>query len=389
MPRFSDDNDNQDQEPPQSAVEADPTDDKLLFAGSTATSFMELREREKVEPHVLFGVWCGGAERDIIDVDSITHVNDADEGRIIARLNQSITINEDTNVVRDVPSTIDEEQVVISDPTADTAYQITETEDQYSIVRRFDVVLEGVEQPDLPQGIENSGKIDEQEPDPVPQGTGPDTQTPAGTDAGDTSANETPTPTGPAEENSDTIEATQPETVEPHSTNRVSQLDINREVAALSSMFESISRDDFYRLDNGNVGVEVGVIPSSDAVEQIDLVIEYTGNFPEYPPRIWVLRPDLPPDYESVVEVDQRGDTRIQVIDVNTWTQYRDTRVVLDHLEDWIIRFCQRQEQTSPSEVVRETTEYVADRGQEFIQDVRDRRSNEDTGVTDENQESR
>lgn len=373
MPRFSDDNPDQDREPPQSPMD-NSSNDKLLFTGPAAATLVELRENEDTEPRVLTGVKCEGEERTIVDVDQIAPVSDTDEIGGVGRLDQSLTVDEDTNEVQNVAASIDEDLIVIPNPEADTAYHIMETDGQYSISGRLAIVLAERDRTDPSPRIDQP--IEAEDP------------TPEMDDTARESLDETPTPAGLEDEEQPTIETAQTEPQEPRAgqstDDEVIHLDINREVTALSTMFSDISRDDFYRLDNGNIGAEVSVIPSSDVVDQIDIVIEYTGDFPEYPPCVWVLHPNLSSDHDTVVEVDQRGDARIQYVDASTWAQYRDTRVALDYLRDWIIRYCQQQEQHSAGDVVRETTEYVADRGEDFIQDIRDRRGNDRNDDSDQ-----
>jgi len=92
--------------------------------------------------------------------------------------------------------------------------------------------------------------------------------------------------------------------VEPQGSNGSLPLNMNEEIRALSTLFDGISRSDFWVLDNGNVGVELSMVPTSDAVDRFEILVEYDDSFPEYPPRVWVQKPDLSSDDEAVVEVD-------------------------------------------------------------------------------------
>jgi len=166
-------------------------------------------------------------------------------------------------------------------------------------------------------------------------------------------------------------------------------LNVNEEIRALSTMFDGISKSDFWVLDNGNIGVELSLVPTSDAVDSFEILLEYDDSFPEYPPRVWVQSPDLSSDDEAVVEVDYHGDARIEYIDPHTWAQQQNTEIALEHLAEWATAYCKRQESTTGEEMIRQTREYAEEAGQQIIDGFAGQVQSDDEKDGGTNQEAR
>lgn len=166
-------------------------------------------------------------------------------------------------------------------------------------------------------------------------------------------------------------------------------LNVDEEIRALSTMFGGISRSDFWILDNGNVGVELSMVPTSDAVDAFEILVEYDDTFPEYPPRVWVQKPELGSDDEAVVEVDHYGDARIQYIDPHTWAEQKSTEIALEYLAGWATAYCKRKESSTGEEMIRQTREYAEEAGRQIIDGFAGRVQNDDNPRNESDQDSR
>jgi hypothetical protein len=367
------------------------TEHTVLLEDSVATRLTRLAASEQVELHTMGGSIFRSEE----DGPSLAFlVSELQASRGQGQLNASIGVLDVTADPRQdrensaspsgtrphlkITATSPIEAYVIRDDSEGET-RVVETVSTVYRVSMFDP--QGAETPDEATQI----RADATEPD-QDAGTSPGTQQ----QSPDMGVRET---TQPARDQSESREQTETQD-EPSAERREHHgslpLNVDEEIRALSTMFDGISRSDFWILDNGNVGTELSMVPTSDAVDAFEVLIEYDDSFPEYPPRVWVQKPDLSSDDESVVEIDHYGDARIQYIDPHTWAEQKNTEIALEYLAGWATAYCKRKESTTGEEMIRQTREYAEEAGHQIIDGFAGRVQNDDGDTqTESNQNSR
>jgi hypothetical protein len=69
-------------------------------------------------------------------------------------------------------------------------------------------------------------------------------------------------------------------------SSRSIDINLSREAKRLSEAFRPTSTSDFFRLDNGNIGVRFIIHPDDGELECIKCILEYTETYPEEPPEL-------------------------------------------------------------------------------------------------------
>ena len=87
---------------------------------------------------------------------------------------------------------------------------------------------------------------------------------------------------------------------------------VEQELHELQGVFPSLSRKDFYRLENGNICVRVKYVTTGPyACGIFHVLIEFPHNYPSAPPHAWVTQPKLSVKTHHVHRIDEYGHTEI------------------------------------------------------------------------------
>ena len=87
---------------------------------------------------------------------------------------------------------------------------------------------------------------------------------------------------------------------------------LEKELHELKGVFPKLTRKDFYRLDNGNICVQVKFATTGPyTLGFFDVLIEFLHSYPNIPPRAWVQRPKIHPKTHHVHRRDEYGHTEI------------------------------------------------------------------------------
>ena len=87
---------------------------------------------------------------------------------------------------------------------------------------------------------------------------------------------------------------------------------VEQELHELQGVFPGLTRDEFYRLENGNICVKVKYITTGRfACGTFHVIIEFPHNYPTAPPRAWVTKPRLSVKTHHVYGTDEYGHTEI------------------------------------------------------------------------------
>lgn len=70
-------------------------------------------------------------------------------------------------------------------------------------------------------------------------------------------------------------------------------LDIHSEARQLRGHFPDLTTDDFYRLDNDNIGVLLTYNTSGLFTDDFDVLLEYPRGYPDAKPNAWVESPEI------------------------------------------------------------------------------------------------
>lgn len=375
MPRNSDDlGDKIEQSTDRSATDNSHT---VFFTRGTAERLSELASNNQVNPHVIGG--SAFSERKgstvvflISDLRSSQGENNMEEsvGMLNVNLNSRISLEDSAPS----PDHLPQLKITSIDPLEG---HLLKNKDDKTVLEPISRFLQTI-----PFDGHDTKAVDQSQPQTTDEGS-----------AGQRPADIQDTQSGSSEETRATGLQTDPTTDDRSSdepprdraeTERSISLNIDEEARALSTMFDNISRTDFWVLDNGNIGVELSMVPTSDAVDRFDILLEYDNSFPDYPPRVWVQKPDLSSDDEAVVEVDHYGDARVQYMEPHVWAQQKSTKLALEHLAGWATAYCKQQESTTGEEMIRQTRRYAEEAGRQIIDGFAGRTQNDpDADETD------
>lgn len=117
---------------------------------------------------------------------------------------------------------------------------------------------------------------------------------------------------------------------------------VERELHELKGVFPKLSRKDFYRLDNGNICVQVKFATTGPySLGVFDVLIEFPHSYPNSPPRAWIQKPKIHPKTHHVHRRDEYGHTEICYLRPRkdwhfTYTAY-DAAIMI---QTWIWAYC-------------------------------------------------
>lgn len=117
-------------------------------------------------------------------------------------------------------------------------------------------------------------------------------------------------------------------------------IDIDEEVYELQGVFPGISREDFYQLDNGNVGVVVYYRPDDFSFPEFEVLLEYPAGYPDLPPKAWILDPELEPGTKHVWGTDEYGSPMVCFIDPDDWSPDLTSYDAAVMVKTWIYAYC-------------------------------------------------
>jgi ubiquitin-protein ligase len=87
---------------------------------------------------------------------------------------------------------------------------------------------------------------------------------------------------------------------------------VEQELHELQGVFPSLTRDDFFYLENGNICVQVKYVTTGPyACGRFHVLIEFPHTYPTAPPRAWVIEPKLSYKTHHVHKTDKYGHTEI------------------------------------------------------------------------------
>ena len=116
--------------------------------------------------------------------------------------------------------------------------------------------------------------------------------------------------------------------------------DIDREAHELRGVFPDIGTDDFYELDNGNIGAVVYYRPDDFSFDEFEVLIEYVPGYPDVPPPAWVLEPEIDSNVEHVWEWDEHGHPMICYIDPDEWHPNLTSYDAAVMIKTWVYAYC-------------------------------------------------
>lgn len=116
-------------------------------------------------------------------------------------------------------------------------------------------------------------------------------------------------------------------------------INLDDEITELRGVFPELSRSDVYKLDNGNIGVEVSYAPNRYR-ETFDVLLEYPPSYPNKPPKAWVQNPSIDPNTEHVWGKDDHENVMICFIDPAEWTPDLTGYDAAIMVKTWIYAYC-------------------------------------------------
>lgn len=118
------------------------------------------------------------------------------------------------------------------------------------------------------------------------------------------------------------------------------ELDIDREIYELQGIVPETTRGNFYELENGNIGAIIPLDTSRNNFpeDEFEILIEYHEAYPEKPPKVWLLEPELPADTPHVWGRDESGHARLS-LRTHDWTAEMTSHDTLVLTKEWISSF--------------------------------------------------
>ena len=138
-------------------------------------------------------------------------------------------------------------------------------------------------------------------------------------------------------------------------------LNLKDEVRELQKVFADITAEDFTRLNNGNIGVEVTYVPTECGIEEFEVFIEFIPQYPELPPRMWVMSPDIEAESNMIHRFDEYGHAQAAYTDPYSWNEELTGGDAARIMKQWIANYC----------------DYIEDEGRNPISEYSERLRNE------------
>ena len=117
-------------------------------------------------------------------------------------------------------------------------------------------------------------------------------------------------------------------------------LDVEKEANELRGVFPELDRGDFYKLDNGNVGVLVYYCLGDYAVDEFEVLIEFVEEYPADPPRAWVLEPEIDRSCPHVFRFDEQSNALLSYVDPSRWESWYTSYDAALMIRTWISAYC-------------------------------------------------
>jgi hypothetical protein len=117
-------------------------------------------------------------------------------------------------------------------------------------------------------------------------------------------------------------------------------LDVEKEVHELRGVFPELGRGDFYRLDNGNIGVLVYYRPDSYTAGEFEVLMEFVEEYPTNPPQAWVLEPEIDRGCPHAYRYDDQGNALLDYIDPSKWESWYTSYDAAVMIRTWISAYC-------------------------------------------------
>ena len=115
-------------------------------------------------------------------------------------------------------------------------------------------------------------------------------------------------------------------------------IDIDHEIEQIRGVIPGVTKEDFYELDNENIGVIV-YFETDSGCPEFEVLIEYTPGYPDKPPNAWVLSPSI--DSSSPhVWTRENGDAKICFIKPPRWESNWTSYDVAGMIKSWIFAYC-------------------------------------------------
>lgn len=115
-------------------------------------------------------------------------------------------------------------------------------------------------------------------------------------------------------------------------------LDIEAEARELRGHFPDLTTCDFYRLDNGNVGVLITFKTSDLFGEDFDVLLEYPPGYPETIPNAWVQSPKIASSCRHVWKREE-GDVKICYLRPSKWESNYTSYDAAAMIKSWIYAY--------------------------------------------------
>lgn len=117
---------------------------------------------------------------------------------------------------------------------------------------------------------------------------------------------------------------------------------VKKELHELKGVFPDLTRDDFYRLENENICVQVKYATTGKyALGSFDVLIEFPHNYPSAPPHAWITKPKIHPKTHHIHRRDELNHTEICYLRPNKDWHYRMTAYdAAMMIQTWIWAYC-------------------------------------------------
>lgn len=118
-------------------------------------------------------------------------------------------------------------------------------------------------------------------------------------------------------------------------------IDVDSEVEELSGILTNVGRDDFYELDNGNIGA-ILVYDTSGQYSKgtFEVLLEYPPGFPDTKPNAWVMEPEVDRACGHVYRYDENGHAQICFTGDRNWSPNYTGYDAAAMIKSWIFGYC-------------------------------------------------
>jgi ubiquitin-protein ligase len=117
---------------------------------------------------------------------------------------------------------------------------------------------------------------------------------------------------------------------------------VEDELHELRGVFPTLSRKDFYRLDNGNICVKVKYKTTGPySLGTFNVLIEFPHNYPSAPPHAWITEPKISKKVHHVHRTDEYGHTEICYLrPLKDWHYTHTAYDAAIMIQTWVWAYC-------------------------------------------------